>query len=486
MNGILQDLFVRSILIAALGLLCMWVIRKQSASTRHMVATSAIVGLLSLPFLKLLCPPFLLQWLPRQTSWAGRPLDLNPQIPPTLFPSHSLPTQVESPTINFWMVIWIAGTSVIAARHLYGWLTFQSWVREANPVEEAAFGSNIIESNRIKVPLTGWFGRSLIIVPSSWKEWSQDKKEYALLHELAHIRRRDLATQLLVRLACILFWPNPLVWFLAKQSRNLAERAADDQVLSHGVPATQYAQALLEIAREARATLPILSGVCVSMAKDCDVTRRIEMILSKNTRRGSVKPSSLVIAGLILSAFTTSICTVAFAQQPVPVAPQSVEHSSTEFLVSMCFVKPHLFLKDTGLVKHKSAKGARDQSLGSTANTFAFEIPGNSAKEISAKWQTRKMIASNPRIRTLSGMNAEIHIATNDEDTSISVLPKMNKDHTIDISMTYQVKSHGIESNHQITYRSSSGATLLITGSGKHGGPSEVIGLLSVNVVDSD
>ena len=288
------------------------------------------------------------------------------------------------------------------------------------------------------------------------------------------------------RLACTLFWPNPLVWVLAKQCRNLAEYAADDHVLSHGVPATQYAQALLEIARESWATPPVQSGACVSMAKDSDVARRIEMILSKNTRRGAASPSSLVIAGLVASAFTTPVATLALAQQPVAAARQTSSHPNAQFLIHMCFLKPHVLLTYPGLAKHNLPKGARDQNPGLNSNTFAFEIPSKAAKELNAKWQTQQMIVSNPGIRTLSGLNAEIRTTSNDEETSVSILPTYNKDRTIDITMNYQLKRHGSESNHQVTYRTKAGASLLITDIEKNDGPAEVLALLSVDLVTSD
>ena len=70
-----------------------------------------------------------------------------------------------------------------------------------------------------------------------------------LLHEPA-MRRQDWPVQMLGHLGVPLYWPNPLAWWLVRRLRAEAERASDDCVLLAGMPAPDYADHLLQAARD--------------------------------------------------------------------------------------------------------------------------------------------------------------------------------------------------------------------------------------------
>ena len=78
-------------------------------------------------------------------------------------------------------------------------------------------------------PLAVWGPRrSRLLLPRGrWERWSAAERELVLLHELAHLRRRDGPVQLVAAAAAAVFWWNPLAWGLALLSRELAELACD-------------------------------------------------------------------------------------------------------------------------------------------------------------------------------------------------------------------------------------------------------------------
>src|SRR5207342_2526847 len=86
-----------------------------------------------------------------------------------------------------------------------------------------------------------------IILPVGAEEWSDDRRRAVLLHELAHIRRRDLIGHIIASAACAVYWFNPFVWAAARRLRVESELASDDVVLESGVRPSEYAQHLLDL-----------------------------------------------------------------------------------------------------------------------------------------------------------------------------------------------------------------------------------------------
>ena len=74
--------------------------------------------------------------------------------------------------------------------------------------------------------------RSCVLIPRKvLSSASRADLEHILLHELAHIRRRDVAVQWLLTVAGILHWFNPAVWLAAARMRADREFACDADVL---------------------------------------------------------------------------------------------------------------------------------------------------------------------------------------------------------------------------------------------------------------
>jgi hypothetical protein len=93
--------------------------------------------------------------------------------------------------------------------------------------------------------------RPIIVVPSSLL--AADARELlraALLHELAHVRRFDVAGRLLQVIARAAFWWFPIVALASRRLDRAREAACDARALEDGaVPAHVYAGLLLQMAR---------------------------------------------------------------------------------------------------------------------------------------------------------------------------------------------------------------------------------------------
>ncbi len=81
--------------------------------------------------------------------------------------------------------------------------------------------------------------RPAVLVSDDAETWSEDRRRAVMLHELAHVRRRDSLTQTLASLATALYWPHPGVWWAARRLQVEREFACDDCVLRAGARGRQ-------------------------------------------------------------------------------------------------------------------------------------------------------------------------------------------------------------------------------------------------------
>jgi len=107
----------------------------------------------------------------------------------------------------------------------------------------------LVVSDRGKSPNLVGFRNPAIIVPQSHEEELRSGQlDSVLIHELAHLARRDCAWNLLSRLACSIAFFHPLVWVLARRIEDTSDEVADDYVLAHGGDGRSYARDLTVIA----------------------------------------------------------------------------------------------------------------------------------------------------------------------------------------------------------------------------------------------
>ena len=69
------------------------------------------------------------------------------------------------------------------------------------------------------MPMTFGLFRSTILMPADAAEWTEERRRLVLLHELAHVRRRDAATHLVARVMLCFYWWHPLAWLTGVRSR---------------------------------------------------------------------------------------------------------------------------------------------------------------------------------------------------------------------------------------------------------------------------
>lgn len=115
-------------------------------------------------------------------------------------------------------------------------------------------------SQNVDAPvLIGYFKPVILLPFAAINQLSTEQLEAILLHEIAHIKRNDYFTNLLVNIAGILLFFNPFAKLLIGVIEKERENSCDDWVLQFRYSPEKYASALLTLEKNRLASLPALS-----------------------------------------------------------------------------------------------------------------------------------------------------------------------------------------------------------------------------------
>jgi beta-lactamase regulating signal transducer with metallopeptidase domain len=137
-----------------------------------------------------------------------------------------------------------------------------------------------------------------------------------LIHELAHVRRRDCFWNLLRRLAEAAFFYQPLLWVLTRRIEVTAEEVCDDYVVQLGGNREEYAHRLVDIAE--LCSVPVGAAGVAMVSLRSILAQRVGRILdtsrSLSTRDGNLLLALVIAVGLI---GTASVGLIGLDAQPL-------------------------------------------------------------------------------------------------------------------------------------------------------------------------
>ena len=189
-----------------------------------------------------------------------------------------------------------AWAAICWANLLRAWLAGLRLRRRARPAEafaelrrdlESAFAlpaTSLALTDEVGSPSVLGFRKPWILLPSRYAGAAVDGRiRTALSHELAHIRRRDYAVNLLSEaLAAPISW-HPAARWLLRRGRCARELACDELACSAATPAPEYARALWALAAEASGQPP--PAAALGAADGGELRQRLERLLRPATRR---------------------------------------------------------------------------------------------------------------------------------------------------------------------------------------------------------
>ncbi len=244
---------------------------------------NAAYALWSLPLIRLVLPGLSVpeNWVPSafKPQMADAPEAISPSLDGAAFPV--LPQAsgaVEAAAMNMPSMgviligIWLSVAGVWLIYQLIQQASFKSTLiaQSVVPTDETAAEINLaarqvglkrnpdvrISSGNLGPLVTGVFS-PLVILPQDFKlKFNPEQRHFALVHELAHIKRYDLWVALLTLCFRAFNWPNPLVHYASHKLRSDQEAACDAYVvkLTGGQTAHSYAETLVKAAKERSGT----------------------------------------------------------------------------------------------------------------------------------------------------------------------------------------------------------------------------------------
>ena len=320
---------LRALALAALAGLALGVGRVKDAAVRLAVWTALLYAALAMPFLAWVAPavrlpvPALLAVpsAPPPAPAGIRVLAIGSPVRVIARATPSARLQSAGPSASRWTFSWplvAAALYVLIAAGLLAQLAvgffFSRRVKLfGRPVGDGralaalleqstrwglARAPGLAESPAVAVPVTLGVWHPIILLPTAWRAWGEEKFQAVLAHELSHVVRRDALTRALAAIHRGVFWFSPLAWWLERHLAVLAEQASDDAALCTVGDRTFYAEVLLGFYHDLQGAVGRVRWEGVAMTSGKQAQERVDRILDSSRRlsAGLRKPAWVALA----------------------------------------------------------------------------------------------------------------------------------------------------------------------------------------------
>ena len=325
---------VKTSLILTLGVLAAFALRRRSAALRHWILAAAIACAAAAPVLGSLVPSWT---LPRPAvSAATRTSDVQISFRPIgaavlrVVAASEPPSQERSllgRAVNLLVPIWLIGMALNLSVLAIGMVrltrlqssgggeqesaTIAESLRQMSGVFALRRPVTLVRSDRQAVLFTWGVLWPKVVLPSDVDDWSRERIDVVLAHELAHVARGDWLVQTIAEVCKAIYWCNPLFWVACARLRQESEHACDDAVISIGVANHAYASELLELARSFGRYRQAWLPAPAMAARPSSLERRVRAMLNARVDRGPITRGGRWMWALALLLLTLPVATFA-------------------------------------------------------------------------------------------------------------------------------------------------------------------------------
>ncbi|MEM9410991.1 MAG: M56 family metallopeptidase [Planctomycetota bacterium] len=341
---------------------------------------------------------------------------------------------------------WAAGFSILIWRFVKSCRRTQEIIRSAHHASKSIqdifgeakswtnHGGNvpILITNQIDTPAACGVFRPKVLLP----EWCIDQLDgdelrLIFVHELTHLKKKDVWIQLTANLISIAHWFNPLVAFAIRKLEVYREMACDQRSLelltkfNVDQPKVAYGNVILRVATYCSAQSPspepLLVGSFVDTNKQ-QIQERISMLIQLKPRKATTSLLAVCIILLMLVVGFTSEQTVEGQKQlPSPASlawPALAELSEESEPVSNVKVLP---TATSSAAPSKSLPAAPETSTGLFGTVEGTTIGMNETQIIEFDKRIEVVCAPDPEIATVTPVGPN-HLMIRGESHGRSVL----------------------------------------------------------------
>jgi len=197
--------------------------------------------------------------------------------------------------------LWACGCAFVLGRWIVRWRRIRRAVNESAVLPIAAPVPVRGSAATLEPGVIGIW-RPILLLPMGIEErLTPPQLQSIIVHEIAHVRRRDNLTAALHMLIEVLFWFYPLVWWVGAQLIRERESACDEAALASGCSPQVYAEGILNVCK----FYMQLSVACAAGVAGADLKKRIESIMTPRQLRrlsaaGAVVISSAAVLTLLI------------------------------------------------------------------------------------------------------------------------------------------------------------------------------------------
>ncbi|MCP4550206.1 MAG: M48 family metalloprotease [bacterium] len=284
-------------------------------------------------------------------------------------------------------------------------------------------------SEEVTMPFVAGLIKRRLVLPAGILSWKTESLRSVLLHELAHIKRQDIARLIVLDLVRSLCWFNPLVWIGVRRATLAIEMACDDIVCRDTRTTRDYARQLLWFARLA---LGGNTNHLPGFARKIGLELRIENILQPGFSRDGSRGLSvlrhcittlmilLALPLLLLQTETTQRVVFAGAAPPqTSTAVSQPDPTVTHYApLSPSGIRPKAFVTDRGRRFKRINLTAADMLA--AGNLISAAAAGNLSV-------VREVLESNPHLVNVQddyGMTPVAQASWNDHLTVVDYLAR--------------------------------------------------------------